>query len=80
MLFAFAADDQRDLGMHLETQQAVDHMDALALQSSGPFDVAFFVEARFQFHQHRYLLAVFDRLQQARPQSANCRPSYKASF
>ncbi len=48
----------------LSPTQPVDHMDALAFQRPRPFDVALFVEARFQLHQHRHLLAVFDRLQQ----------------
>ncbi len=56
----FPAHDERDLAVHLEADQPIDDMDALALQRTGPFDVALFVETRFQFHQHGNLLAVFD--------------------
>ncbi len=55
---AFTPHHQNHLGVHLEAQQAVDHVNAFALHGSRPFDVAFLIEARLQFHDHRHLLAV----------------------
>ena len=55
---ALPAKHQRDFGMHLQAQQSIHHVDALALQRSGPFDVALFIETRFQLHQHSYLFPV----------------------
>ena len=39
-------------------------MHALTFQRARPFDVALFVEARFELQQHRHLFAVLDRLKQ----------------
>ncbi len=61
---ALLADDQRNLGVHLQANQSVDHVHALAFQRSRPLDVAFLVEARLQFHHAGDLLVPFHRLQQ----------------
>ena len=50
--------------MDFQIHQAVDDVNAFTLQLSGPLDVALFVEAGFQFHQHCNLLAVVDGFEQ----------------
>src|SRR6516162_9355361 len=43
---AFPANHEDYLGMNLEAEKTVYDVDAFAFQRLGPFDVAFFVEAR----------------------------------
>ena len=61
---ALAANDQSYFRVHLQAHQPVDHVHAFALQRTRPLDVALFVEAGFQFHHHRDLLAFFVRFEQ----------------
>ena len=63
---AFPPNHQRHLGMHLQTHQAVNHVDAVGFQRPGPLDIALFIEAGFQLHQHRHLFAVLDGVHQRR--------------
>src|SRR5579883_2281521 len=44
------AQDQCELGMRLQTYQAVKHLDAGILETPRPFDVRSFVETRLEFH------------------------------
>ena len=60
----FLADHQRGFAMHLEVHQAIDDVDAFTLQPSGPFDIALFVETRFEFDQNCDLLAIVDGIEQ----------------
>ncbi len=50
--------------MHLQAHQAIHHVNAVFFQLARPLDVALLVEARFQFQQHRDLLAVLRRVDQ----------------
>ena len=60
------ADDQRHLGVGLEVDEAVDHLDAGPLQVARPADVALLVEARLQLDQGGHRLAGLGRLDQRR--------------
>ena len=60
-LVLLAADDERDLAVRLEADDAVDHVDARLLERLRPLDVLLFVEARLQLHEDRDLLAVLGR-------------------
>jgi len=62
----FTANDEGDFAVNLQTDQAIDHMDAFAFQLPGPFDIAFFVEAGFQFQKHGDLFAVFNGFEKSR--------------
>jgi len=64
-LVAFFADYKQELGVDLQAQQAIDDVDALGFQTSGPFDVGFFVEAGFEFYQHGDLFAALVGFQEA---------------
>ena len=64
MRLFLAANDQRDLGVGLESQQPVDDVDPCVFQGPCPLDVALFVETRLELDQHGHLLAVAHRLQQ----------------
>ncbi len=62
---AFAANDKRYFAMGLHPERdAVGNVDAGTLQRARPADVAFFVETRLQFDEHRDLLLVVPRLEQ----------------
>src|SRR5262249_52506746 len=61
---AFLTYNKRQLGMRLESYNAVDDMRARFFQAPRPEDVVFFVETRFQFNQHLNLLAPFRSLDQ----------------
>src|SRR5215470_2056276 len=60
----FAANHHGDLGVGLELDEAVDHLDAGALQVARPADVALLVEARLQLDQGRDRLASLGRFDQ----------------
>src|ERR1035441_7809537 len=61
---SLAPQDHGGLAMNFQSQQAIDDMAAGFFQGLGPFDVALFVEAGFEFHEHGHLLAFFDGLEQ----------------
>ena len=61
---AFAAHHHADLGVRLDADQAIDHVDALVFERSRPLDVTLFVEARLELEQHGDLFAVARRLEQ----------------
>src|SRR5262245_42587927 len=63
-LVLLLAHDESDLGVSLQTDKAVDDVDAGFLQLLGPLDVRLFVEAGFEFDQHRDLFAVLGGLDQ----------------
>ena len=65
-----AAHHQRDLGVGLELDEAVDHLDAGALQVARPLDVGFLVEARLELDQRGDGLAGLGRLDQGRDDRA----------
>jgi hypothetical protein len=52
-LLALAPHDHRDLGVRLPVDEAVDHLDAGALQRFGPVDILLLVEARLQVRRRR---------------------------
>ena len=58
------ADDHAHLGVRLQPQHAVHHVDALVFKRSRPGDVVLLVEARLDLDQHGHLLAVLPRLDQ----------------
>ncbi len=60
----FATHHQGELRVSLEPDNAIHHVNPHILQALGPFDVAFFVETRFQLHQCDDLLAGLRRLYQ----------------
>ena len=60
-LVLLAPDDERDLAVRLQADDAVDHVDARLLERLGPLDVLLLVEARLQLHEDRDLLAVLGR-------------------
>ena len=53
----FAADNQSHFGMDFVAEYTVYDMRARVFEPLRPIDVVCFVEARHQFHNHRYLLA-----------------------
>ena len=57
-----AADEQRELRVHLQIRHAVDDVDARALERPRPLDVAPLVEARLQLDEADGLLALLGRL------------------
>ena len=61
----FLADDERGLAVDFEVEQSVDNVDTLTLQLSGPFDVALFVEAGFEFDQDGDLLPIVDGFEES---------------
>ena len=61
---ALAAHDQRQLGVGLELDEAVDDLRAGAFQIARPADIGFLVEARLQFDQRGHRLAGFRRFDQ----------------
>src|SRR5688572_31663585 len=56
---AFATNDEGQFSVRLQTDYAVDDVNAGPLEFPGPLDVVLLVETRFQFDQRRYLLACF---------------------
>ena len=48
---------QQQLGMRLQTHDAVDHLRAHRFQAFGPVDIGFFVKARFELDHHHHLFA-----------------------
>src|SRR5436853_5239768 len=52
-----AANDEGELRVCLEAHQAGYHMDPVALEAPGPGEVPRFIEARFQLHHPRHVLA-----------------------
>ena len=71
---AFAPDDERHLGVHLQVGEAVDDVHARLLQGARPLDVAVLVEARLQLDEADALLAVLGAFDRA-PARAGCRRS-----
>ena len=61
---ALAPHHQRQLGVGLEFDEAVDHLRAGALEIARPADIGLLVEARLQFDQRGDRLAGFGRLDQ----------------
>ena len=61
-----AADDKRNLGMRLQSDQTVNNMAARLLQHSCPDNVVLFIKPCLQLDQNRHLLAVVGRLCQCR--------------
>ena len=61
---AFATHHQRQLGVGLELEEAIDDLHAGAFEIARPADVGFFVEARLQFDQRRDGLAGIGGLDQ----------------
>ena len=53
-----------DFGVDLQAEQSVHDVHPFALQGPRPFDIAFFIEPRLQFHQYCDLLAFLHRFQQ----------------
>ncbi len=49
--------DDAQLGMRLEFLHAIDHLDLGFFEFAGPFDVASFVKAGFEFDDGRHILA-----------------------
>ena len=66
-----AADDQRDLAVRLQADEAEDDVDAGLFQFARPEDVAFLVEPGLQLDDGRHLLAVVGGPLQAPGRSAN---------
>ena len=60
----FTADDETHLGVRLEPEHAVDHMNAGSFQRPGPTDVVLLVETGFQLDQNRDLLPFLARFHQ----------------
>src|SRR3546814_5211604 len=58
------AHHHRHLGMGLQVDEAVDDLDAGALQVARPADVRLLVEARLELDQRGHRLAPFGRLDQ----------------
>ena len=54
---ALVADDEQDLGVRLQADEAVDDVDAGLLQRLRPLDVRLLVEARLQLDERDDLLA-----------------------
>ena len=61
-LAAFAAHDQRKLGVGLQLDEAIDDLYAGAFQVARPADIGLFVEARLEFDQRGDRLAGFGGL------------------
>ena len=61
---AFAAHHQRQLGVGLELDEAVDHLHAGAFEVARPADVGLLVEARLELDQRGHRLAGFGRFGQ----------------
>ena len=61
-LAALAPHDQAQLGVGLELDEAVDHLDARAFQIARPFDVGFLVEAGLELDHRGHGLAGVGRL------------------
>ena len=49
-----------------QTENAIDHVHAGLVEFAGPFDVVFFVKARFQFDQRCHLFSLLARADQCR--------------
>ena len=58
------ANDQQDLGVRLQADEAVDDVCARLLQHAGPFDVGLLLEARFELDERHHLLAGLGGLDQ----------------
>ncbi len=65
-LRALAPHHQRDLGVGLVLDEAIDDLHARALKVPRPAQIGLFIKARLQFHQRRDVLACFRRLDQGR--------------
>jgi hypothetical protein len=63
---ALAAHHQRQLGVGLQLDEAVDHLHAGALEVARPADVGLLVEARLELDQRGHRLAGLGRLASAR--------------
>ena len=63
-LAAFAAHDQRQLGVGLQLDEAVDDLHAGAFEVARPADIGLLVEARLELDQRGDRLAGFGRLDQ----------------
>src|SRR3954466_8590694 len=55
----FAADDERDLAVDFESDDAIDDMDARFFEPLGPLDIMLFVKARLDLDNRGHLLALF---------------------
>ena len=71
---ALAPHDERDLRVHLETDEAVDDVGAGRLERARPADVVLLVEPRLELDQRRDLLAGARRRRGARPRRPTGRP------
>lgn len=58
----FAANYKQDLAMNFQSYYAIDNVRPGFLESFGPGDIAFFIEARFDLDNNGYLFAVFGGL------------------
>src|SRR5271163_2499857 len=56
-LARFAANYKRDLGVCLQLQKSVNHLDPGAFKIAGPADVCFLVKARLELDQRRHRLS-----------------------
>ena len=63
-IIAFTADHQRDLGVGLVLDEAVNDLHTGAFQVARPFQIGFLVEARLQFDHRGDRLACQRRLDQ----------------
>ena len=54
---SFFAHDKRYLGVGLQFNEAVDHLNAGTLHIARPFDISLFVKSRFEFDKGRDGLA-----------------------
>ena len=61
---ALTAHHHADLGMRLQFDEAIHHLNARPLQIARPFDVGGLVETGLQFHESRNRLASFRRADQ----------------
>ena len=61
----FAAHDEAEFRVDLESDETVDDVHARAFERFGPVDVALFVKARLEFDDGRHLLAAAARLDEA---------------
>src|ERR687889_581490 len=61
---SLAADDEADLGVRLQANDAVGHVYALGLQPARPGDIGLLVEACLQLHEHGNLRLLVTRLRE----------------
>ena len=59
-----APDDERELRVHLQLRQPVQHMHPGVLQGAAPGDVVFLIEARSELDDHPNLFSGTSRIEQ----------------